>query len=710
MTRFASIIAPEWSLETPSMAQAYLTGAIDGKYEHKKFDLNLESAKLLKNQYGKYWSPVGHFFWTNPESFENDILPILKSYYDSVLDELATFDVVGFTIYFSNALVTNWLGRELRKRNKDIKIIYGGPACWNREKWMLQDASWCDAVCGAEGDEIIVDILDCVDKGEDFSSVLGLWWKQRGENGEIKCTFNLPRPMIRDLGTLPIPNFDDINIQDYGEFHYSTKPTLPIQGSRGCTAKCTFCAETRTFRFKRADKIYDEVVSMNKRYGIHDFQFVDSLVNGSMGDFKKFVEMINSTDSLNVSFGGYARTHKKMTPELCKEAGKAGFTWLSFGVESGTPKLLELMEKRQKVEVSETTLYACKAGGIRADVNWITGYPQETPVDWITSLMFLYRNRYNIPVVAANQLPAGITPGTPLDIHRENYDTAPNGCHIIWDWTSKNYDNTFINRFLRLKYTHAFIDMIRIYFSGFWDIRDSYKLNITEPRNEMTQGVHDNHDNQTQGSYWYNLQFGGIKNYFSNKKFKSHEHELVGKPEEYKDDFIDCNVPFLEEQNIPHESEHDGTPPEEVIKKQLREDTKAWLYFLWKVFGGFTLDFDLTEDYMERNAEGAEFNIKFKFEVTLDGKYKIKYNNKLKYDENGLRSTNVRLIDKNGNERYQLNYDLSFTDEFEEEGDMSAEFEDKEYLIKKYGVPNYIDMNDTEKYKVNFPRPENMRF
>ena len=104
MIKFASVMTPEWSLETPSMAQAYLTGAVDGKFEHKKFDLNLESAKLLKKQYGKYWSPVGHFFWTNQETFTNDILPILKSYYLEIVEELSTFDVVGFTTYFSNIL------------------------------------------------------------------------------------------------------------------------------------------------------------------------------------------------------------------------------------------------------------------------------------------------------------------------------------------------------------------------------------------------------------------------------------------------------------------------------------------------------------------------------------------------------------------------------------------------------------------------------
>jgi len=707
MIKFASVMTPEWSLETPSMAQAYLTGAVDGKFEHKKFDLNLESAKLLKKQYGKYWSPVGHFFWTNQETFTNDILPILKSYYLEIVEELSTFDVVGFTTYFSNILVANWIAKQLRGRNKNVKIIYGGPACWNREDWMLNDCPWADAVCGAEGEEVVVEILECVENKQDFSSVLGLWWRK---DKEIK--FNLPRPMIRNLSELPIPNFDHINIKDYGDFHYTGKATLPLQGSRGCTAKCTFCAETRTYRFKTGDTLFKEVSTLQKKYDIHDFQFVDSLVNGNMPEFIKLVEKVNHSKDLNVKFGGYARTHKMMTPEVCKAAGEAGFDWLSFGVESGTPKLLELMEKRQSVEVAENTLYACKFGGIRADVNWITGYPKETPLDWIVSLMFLWRNKWNIPVVAANQLPAGITPGTPLDIHRDDYEVAENDCHIMWDWVSKNYDNTFINRFLRVKLTHAFIDMIRVYYSGFWDVRDTYTLDITEPRGVMNNKIHKMHNNQTMGSYWYNLQFENVPNYFSDKKFQSHDFDKVGMPEKFpKEDYLDLNVPFLESQNKPTDYEFDTTKtPIQVIKNQLREDVKTYLWFLWKVFGGYKLTLDLPETYMERNVQGVNFNIKLDFNVGLDGKYKLTYSNKLKYDKEGLKTTNLLMRGENGSKYYKYEYDLSFEDSFEETGDMSLEYEDKEYLIKKYRVPNYIDMDDIKKYKVNYPRPENMRF
>ena len=49
-------------------------------------------------------------------------------------------------------------------------------------------------------------------------------------------------------------------------------------------------------------------------------------------------------------------------------------------------------------------------------------------------------------------------------------------------------------------------------------------------------------------------------------------------------------------------------------------------------------------------------------------------------------------------------YDISFHDVFEDEGNLNDRYDDDEYLQKKYGVPNYLDALDIEKYKINLKR------
>ena len=87
-----------------------------------------------------------------------------------------------------------------------------------------------------------------------------------------------------------------------------------------------------------------------------------------MPQFKIFVnEMAKEVEKdprlKDLSFGGYARTHKQMDDDLMKVAAKAGFKWLSIGVESGTPKILEVIEKRQTVEGIEQQWEACWRNG-----------------------------------------------------------------------------------------------------------------------------------------------------------------------------------------------------------------------------------------------------------------------------------------------------------------------------------------------------------
>ena len=69
--------------------------------------------------------------------------------------------------------------------------------------------------------------------------------------------------------------------------------TLPIQGSRGCTFKCTFCSETRMYRYRSPEKLIEDIIFLNKKYGAKNFWFTDSLINGSIKNYKRLVDTLN---------------------------------------------------------------------------------------------------------------------------------------------------------------------------------------------------------------------------------------------------------------------------------------------------------------------------------------------------------------------------------------------------------------------------------
>ena len=736
-TKIALCMCPAWSLETPPLSLGLLAGALKTKgRDVKQFHINLLSAMYVdvKTQ-EELWAPTGHFFWTNDHSFEDKIIPAYKDYWDTIIEELSTFDIVTFTTYFSNVVVTDYIAERLYKKNPKLHIFYGGPYCWNAPHGGLRsskpqgepDRDWIKVSCDVEGELIINDLIDYYEKGEGYENVKGIWtWDK-----DKQPLFTGMREPLKNLDDVPAANWDGVELQNYKLFHYEGHAHLPLQGSRGCTYKCTFCSETRIFRFKKGHTLAKEIIDQVEKYNITHFSFVDSLVNGSMPQFKILIdELCDEVDKnpklKELSLGGYARTHKDMDMELMTKAAKAGFKWLSIGVESGTPKILEVIEKRQTRELITQLWHACWANGIRMDANWISGYPKENHVDWIISLAFLYENKHFMPVVAANQFPAGVTPGTALDQYREKFAISHHTT-IFYDWVSENFKNTYINRFLRVKLCHMFLEMWKIYYSGFWSVREDLKyFKVKAPRSifnieDYTEWNHREHGTFWQQHHWQNQY-----------------------PEQFEVEKMNYNVPYLEFANIPVHDEYDPSVSiEDTIKIETRNEIRVWCWLLYQMVGAYDIEVEFDEDYSERNIDGARLVSNFKFTSELNGDYRLEINNKLTVDgdakqtihlclpnrlehydmlEYRKRKRQVRI--KHSEDRhlrakqYKLKdvislsedgmivnyYDISFEDNFVDEGNMNDRYDDEEHLQKKYGVPNYIDAFDIEKYKINLKR------
>ena len=729
------VMCPAWSLETPPLSLGLLAGSLKTRGRKvKQFHLNLLSAMHVdKDAQEELWAPTGHFFWTNDHSFEDRILPAYGEYWDTLIDEMAQLDIVTFTTYFSNIVVTDYIAERLYKKNPKIHIFYGGAYCWNAPKGGLRqskptgepDRYWIKVSCDTEGELIINDLVDCYESKTDYTKVSGIWtWDEYGE--PVSTGMREPQ---KDLTVIPNANWDGVDLPAYAQFHYEGHTHLPLQGSRGCTYKCTFCSETRIFRFRKGIDIKEEVLEQVNKYGVTHFSFVDSLVNGSMPQFKVFVnEMAKEVEKdprlKDLSFGGYARTHKEMDDDLMKVAAKAGFKWLSIGVESGTPKILEVIEKRQTVEGVEQLWEACWKNGIRMDANWISGYPKENHVDWIISLYFLYKNKHYIPVVAANQFPAGVTPGTALDQYRDVFNITPMG-NIFYDWTSWDLRNTYINRFLRLKLCHMFLNMYKIYYSGFWTVKDDIKkLKFKNPESIFNQKEFKEWNPKHNGTYWQQTH---------NRRQFPHQFAV-------KD--IDYNVPYLEFANIPETGEYDPLVSiEDTIMIETRNEIRVWCWLIHQLNGPYEIEVEFDEDYSERNIDGARMVTKFKWESNFDGSYRLSIDNKLTVDKTAKTTVNIQLPneykysskeswrkrrkqiiekfkeDKNpvhaGHVHLQQDgknqtlislYDIGFHDKFHDVGDLNDRYDDEEYLQKKYGVPNYLDALDVEKYKINLKR------
>jgi hypothetical protein len=353
-------------------------------------------------------------------------------------------------------------------------------------------------------------------------------------------------------------------------------------------------------------------------------------------------------------------------------------------VESGTPKVLELIEKRQTREGIEQLWKACWRNGIRMDANWITGYPKENTIDWLVSLYFLYKNKKYVQNVPAGQYPAGMHMGTPLDVYRSVFNIS-NDMFIFNDWVTNNLKSNFINRFYRLKLTHLFLKTWKIFFSGFRDVGKSIKyINFHDKKSVFNLDEFKDWKTGYNGTFWTNYD-----------NFKNHKIFYKVKDENY-------NVPYLEFANIPEDDEYDSSVNiVDTIKMTVRNEIRSWCWLIYQLSGPFDIEVEFDENYSELNIDGARLVSNFKFISTLDGNYNLFIKTKLKVDDDARKTIYIQ----NGGKLCK-NFNISFEDNFKDSGNMNDRYDNENYFQKKYGIPNYIDAVNIEKYKLNLKRTE----
>ena len=219
----------------------------------------------------------------------------------------------------------------------------------------------------------MTEILERWKKGESSWGCLGTAHCE--SSGRV--VYALPRPNIR-LNDLVFPYFKDFDFSLYKE------SKLPIMMSRGCVAKCTFCSETRfwkKYRYRDASHIFYELQNNIKTYGMNQFAVADSLINGNFQVLSALVNLINESKT-QISWNGYARLDSRMNRDLLRRLEKSGCSHLSYGLETGSQKIMDLMEKRTTVAVAKEVIRNTCRAGIQVHLNIIVGFPGENEEDF----------------------------------------------------------------------------------------------------------------------------------------------------------------------------------------------------------------------------------------------------------------------------------------------------------------------------------------
>ncbi len=193
------------------------------------------------------------------------------------------------------------------------------------------------------------------------------------------------RTLLEDLNKYPIPNRDlTIEKNYYPRFSFGW-----VEGGRGCKYKCNYCrASTYYFPPRLIDPkiIIEEIMNVYTKYHTREFYFYMPSFTLSHKWVKKVCNLI-IRNKLDIIFSCYANP-KEITKEIVKVMKRAGCIHIGIGVESGSEKVLKLMNRVISKDEVKRAAEIIKNEGIFLSTSTIIGYPFENLEDAISSFLF----------------------------------------------------------------------------------------------------------------------------------------------------------------------------------------------------------------------------------------------------------------------------------------------------------------------------------
>jgi len=280
-------------------------------------------------------------------------------------------DVIGISSMTTNRWSAFEMSRIAKAINPKIIVIMGGvhpTIMWHQ---ILENFP-VDFVVIGEGESTIEELIRAIKakkSQKSFLKIKGLAFKH---NGKIIRTEQ--RPFIQNLDTILFPK------HEYFENKIRKSGTVFIATSRGCPIGCTFCSTSRHWgrirRQRSVKNVIAEIKQVKSRFPfINHIYFQDDEFIMNSAWVKEFCKAFIK-EKINLSFACCGRV-TSANDEIIILLKKAGCTKIYFGAESGSPKIINYIEKKITTEQIISAFNICKKHHLEAGIYLMVGLPGE---------------------------------------------------------------------------------------------------------------------------------------------------------------------------------------------------------------------------------------------------------------------------------------------------------------------------------------------
>ena len=284
---------------------------------------------------------------------------------------------VGIPVFTNSAYYSFKTAKLCKETRPDIKIVLGGVHVTALPERSLDECPSADFIVLGEGEETLLELTDRIESGTAVKDIPGICYKENGKFHSTGC-----RPLIADLDTLPITNYDDIDLSKYVPHatQYRVLPNFPLITQRGCPYKCTFCDASlihgKKTRFYSIARVMEELELLVQKHGAKGVYFQDSTFSLNR---EYVVELCENMIKKGFKLQWACNTRcDRVDLELLKLMKKAGCWMINYGIESANQESLDMIKKGIKLEQIVKAIRETKKSGIGITCSYILCLPGET--------------------------------------------------------------------------------------------------------------------------------------------------------------------------------------------------------------------------------------------------------------------------------------------------------------------------------------------
>lgn len=268
--------------------------------------------------------------------------------------------------------------KKVRKKMPSLPIIWGGFHASLLSEQTIKHPL-VDIIVRGQGEETIVELLDALKNKKSIKDIKGIIYKKNK-----KSIINPGRP-LKDINIFERLDYSLVDVEKYIRYDVSPR-TIDYISSRGCCYHCAFCSISALYGSRwlgyEPIRVVDEIESIVKKYRVDGIHFMDDFFFADPKRTEKICDEIIRR-KIKIKWWAMARCDVfcRLSSTLLQKLKKSGCHTLNFGAESGSQKILNMVNKGLKVNEIIKTAKICNKYGFNAQYSFMCNFPFEDKTD-----------------------------------------------------------------------------------------------------------------------------------------------------------------------------------------------------------------------------------------------------------------------------------------------------------------------------------------